>query len=175
VRLMASAVLDPVARLHPKRFLKLPRVDSYWRSLSQSAHGDWDLHPLWRPQYAFEVSGGWLLAVMAGHAQVAEGLGLGEPILVMLSDRTVFATHKWSEDMLAADIVLDVEVLAQRATRLGRHVTVVRHPGALHDVMASPPAIRRAAAREMFAWLRTYALPEPERSTAPPYRRSRRA
>lgn len=156
VRLMAQAVLDPVARLQPKSFLKLPRVDHYWRSISDEADGDWTLHPLWRPQHAFEVPGGWLQAVMAGHARVAAGLGLAEPVYVMLSDRTVFGT-KWAEDMTAADIVLDVEVLAQRATRLGRHVTVVRHPGALHDVMASAEPIRRTAAREMFTWLATYA------------------
>ncbi|MEW1980022.1 alpha/beta hydrolase [Citricoccus sp. NPDC079358] len=158
VRHMATAVLDPVVRLQPKNFLKLPRVDHYWRTVSSAADGDWDLHPLWRPQYAFEVPGGWLKAVMTGHAAVADGLGLTEPVYVMLSDRTVFAAG-WRQDMTAADIVLDVEILAQRATRLGRHVTVVRHTGALHDVMASPQAIRRDAAREMFRWLGTYAGP----------------
>lgn len=158
VRHMASAMLDPVVRLHPKNFLKLPRVDHYWRTVSAAADGDWDLHPLWRPQYAFEVPGGWLKAVMAGHATVAGGLGLTEPVYVMLSDRTVFGPS-WREDMTAADIVLDVEILAQRSTRLGRHVTVVRHAGALHDVMASPQAIRRQAAREMFRWLGVYAGP----------------
>ncbi|QCU78016.1 alpha/beta hydrolase [Citricoccus sp. SGAir0253] len=189
VRLMAQAVLDPVARVQPKTFLKLPRVDHYWRSISDAADGEWSLHPLWRPQLSFEVPGGWLQAVMAGHAQVAAGLGLAEPIYVMLSDRTVFGT-RWSEDMTAADIVLDVDVLAQRAVRLGRHVTVVRHAGALHDVMASPRPIREAAAAEMLTWLDAYAG-EPaglstaaagdaagtgvERSTAPPYLRSRRA
>jgi alpha-beta hydrolase superfamily lysophospholipase len=156
VRLMAQAVIDPVARLQPKSFLKLPRVDHYWRSISDEADGDWTLHPLWRPRHSFEVPGGWLQAVMTGHAQVASGLGLTEPVYVMLSDRTVFGT-RWAEDMTAADIVLDVEVLAQRATRLGRHVTVVRHPGALHDVMASAEPIRRTASREMFTWLSAYA------------------
>ncbi|MFC7402291.1 alpha/beta hydrolase [Citricoccus sp. GCM10030269] len=179
VRLMASAVLDPVVRLYPKRFLRLPRIDHYWRSLSALADGEWELHPLWRPRYAFGVPGGWLLGVMAGHAKVAEGLGLQEPVHVMLSDRSVFAAHKWSEALLSADIILDVEVLAQRATRLGRHVTVVRHSGALHDVMASPRSIREAAAEEMFTWLNAYgaapSAPSADRSTAPPYRRSRRA
>lgn len=156
VRLMAQAVLDPVARLQPKSFLKLPRVDHYWRSISDEADGDWSLHPVWRPRHSFEVPSGWLQAVMAGHAQVAAGLGLTIPVYVMLSDRTVFGT-RWAEDMTAADVVLDVEVLAQRATRLGRHVTVVRHPGALHDVMASVEPIRRAAARELFTWLAAYA------------------
>ena len=51
-------------------------------------------------------------------------------------------------------------MLAQRATRLGRHVTVVRHEGAMHDVMASQRAVRRRAAREMFRWLSVYAGPD---------------
>ncbi|WP_313816806.1 alpha/beta hydrolase [Citricoccus sp.] len=158
VRHMATAVLDPVVWLQPKNFLKLPRVDHYWRTVSAAADGEWDLHPLWRPRYSFEVPGGWLKAVMAGHAAVADGLSLAAPVYVMLSDRTVFSAG-WRQDMTAADIVLDVEILAQRATRLGRHVTVVRHAGALHDVMASSPAIRRDAAREMFHWLEAYAGP----------------
>lgn len=159
VRLMASAVVNPVTRVQPKSFLKLPKVDHYWRSLSASADGDWDLHPAWRPQYAFDVPSGWLKAVMAGHSQVSAGLGLAEPVYVMLAAKTMFGA-KWSEDMLAADSVLDVEVLAQRATRLGRHVTVVRHEGAMHDVMASQRAVRRRAAREMFRWLSVYAGPD---------------
>ncbi len=161
VRHMASAVIDPVARLQPKSPLRLPRVDHYWRSISAAADGDWDLHPLWRPQFSFEVTGGWLKAVMAGHATVADGLGLAEPVYVMLSDRTLFASA-WREEMTSTDIVLDVDVIAQRAARLGRHVTVVRHPGAMHDVMASRTAVRRAVAREMFRWLAVYAEVEPE-------------
>lgn len=156
VRLMAQAVLEPVARLQPKAFLKLPRIDHYWRSVSDEAEGEWALHSQWRPRHSFEVPGGWLQAVMAGHAQVAAGLGLTTPVYVMLSDRSVFGTQ-WAQDMTAADIVLDVELLAQRAVRLGRHVTVVRHPGALHDVFASAEPIRRTAAAEMFDWLEAYA------------------
>ena len=62
--------------------------------------------------------------------------------------------------MLSADSVLDVEVLAQRATRLGRHVTVVRQEGAMHDVMASRRPVRRQAARELFRWMSVYAGPD---------------
>ena len=39
------------------------------------------------------------------------------------------------------DTVLDVEQIAARAVRLGPHVTVVRIPDGLHDLMLSAPHV----------------------------------
>lgn len=158
VRLMANTVLEPVSRVNPRSILKLPKVDNYWRSISSAGEGEWDLHSLWRPPLSFDVPRGWLTAVMAGHAKVQAGLHLQIPVYVMLAEKTHFGV-KFSEAYYSSDTVLDVEVLAQRATKLGRQVTVVRHHEAMHDVMASRPAVRRQAAREMFRWLATYAGP----------------
>ena len=66
------------------------------------------------------------------------GLGLPMPVLVMTSARTDFA-RKWHDGLHAADTVLDVEQIARRATKLGRHVTIVRFDGGLHDLFLSRP------------------------------------
>ena len=45
--------------------------------------------------------------------------------------------------------MLDVEQIAARAVRLGRHVTVVRITDGLHDLVLSAPHVRKEAMEEM--------------------------
>ena len=159
VRNAAAGLLDPVARRRPKTRLKLPEVESYWQSMSREGHGHWDLHPLWRPRRSFPVTAGWLTAVMAGHAAVARGLDIREPILVLTAGRTRFGTA-YDPEMLRADSVIEVDTVRQRAVGLGREVSVVRVPGAMHDVFASALPARRTAYAAVTRWAGGY-LPEP--------------
>lgn len=159
-RAAVEGIITPLHHLQPKRPMKLPVVDTYWQSLSAEAQGEWTLHPSWRPRYSFPMRAGWLKAVLAGHREVYEGLALPMPVLVMLSAETVYR-RQWSEALQQADSVLDVELLARRAVRLGDSVTVLRRRKAMHDVFASPEAVRTAAFDEVARWLRAYG-PEQE-------------
>lgn len=156
VRHLATALVGPVAGRQPHALLTLPKVDFYWRTLSRDGDGEWDLHPLWRPRHSFEVPAAWLRAVLAGHTQVAAGLDVQEPVLTLVSGRGHRGTT-YSAQMREADIVLDPGAMARRSLRLGRRVTVHRHPGALHDVFASPRPLRDEALAETLRWLRAYA------------------
>ena len=138
--------------------LTLPRIDHYWRTLSDQAEGEWDLHPLWRPPHAFEVPAAWLSAVLSGHRAVAGRLDVSVPILVLVSARGHRGTS-YGEAMLTSDIVLDPDAMARRSLRLGDRVTVHRLPDALHDVFASPASVREAAGAATLTWLRAYAPP----------------
>lgn len=175
-RAAVEGLITPLQHLQPKRPMKLPVVDNYWQSLSDEAHGEWTLHPRWRPRHSFPMRAGWLKAVLAGHREVYDGLDLPVPVLVVLSGETVYR-RQWSEKLQQADSVLDVELLARRAVRLGRCVTVLRLERALHDVFASAEGVRSAAFDQVSRWLRAYGpeAPPPTESTAPPYRRSRLA
>ena len=102
--------------------------------------------PTWRPTPSFPVRAGWLRAITIGHARVARGLSIESPILMLCSSRTIISP-RWSEDMRAADVVLDVELLARRAVQLGSHVTVVRMHDGLHDLSLSPRPVRDAVLR----------------------------
>lgn len=167
-RTAVEGLLAPLSHLNPRRPLRVPRVDNYWQSLSDQAQGEWTLHPLWRPRKSFRMSAGWLRAVLAGHRQVHEGLSLEIPVLVLLSTQTVYS-RQWNEQLLESDTVLDVELLARRAVKLGSRVTVVRLRRAMHDVFASPEPVRRQAFGEVLRWLRAYG-PEtevPAESAAP--------
>ncbi|MET1035472.1 MAG: alpha/beta hydrolase [Arthrobacter sp.] len=161
VRAAAAGLLDPVARRRPRAKLKLPEVDHYWQSLSAEAHGEWALHPLWRPRHSFPVTVGWMTAVLAGHAAVSRGLDIRAPILVLTSDRTQLGTQ-FDPAMLTADAVIDVEVVRQRALKLGRAVTVVRVENAMHDLFASAAPARSAAYDAVTRWSEGY-LPPPRR------------
>ncbi|GAA1148340.1 alpha/beta hydrolase [Nesterenkonia lutea] len=163
-RTATEGILAPLGQFSPTRALKLPAIDNYWQSLSDQAQGEWSLHPRWRPRNAFPIRVGWMRAVLAGHRRVYEGLGLQLPVLVLLSGATAYR-RQWTEELKESDSVLDVELLARRAVKLGDQVTVVRIHRALHDVFASEASVRSRAMDEVQRWLKAYA-PEAERSVA---------
>src|SRR5690625_1078797 len=152
LRGFANTIADPIWRSAPERKLLLPKFDYFYQSLSNNAYGEWVLHPLWHPRYSFDIHGGWLAAVLAGHAQVHDGLDIDTPVLVMTSADSYFAT-KYSARMQVTDTVIDVHATAQRAIRLGNQVMIHKIPNALHDVYASAKAVRDQAFDATFAWL----------------------
>lgn len=138
----------------------LPAVDPGFNTQASSRlfDGEWDYDLQWRPERGFPVHSAWLDAVLDGHARVAEGLDIGVPVLVMLSSRS-WLQPSWSPRIYDSDVALDVDGVAERATRLGRHVSVVRIDGALHDVLLSRRSVRASAYDVMARWTRAY-LPE---------------
>lgn len=171
IRNIAMHLVEPVARADPRRPFHFPEMPGYWQSVSSEAHGEWQLHPVWRPAESFPIRAGWAKAVLAGHAAVARGLDISAPVLVLLSDRTRIQAE-WSEDLMHVDAVIDVEETAGRALRLGRRVAVFRYPGAIHDVFLSRRRIREEAYRDVAGWARSYtpgaAAYGAAASTAPP-------
>ncbi|MBP2216599.1 alpha/beta hydrolase [Arthrobacter sp. CAN_C5] len=152
-----QGLLDPITRFKPKARLKLPEIGFYWRSISNTGDGDWDINPLWRPEFGFSIRAGWVAAVLAGHAQVRRGLDIDVPVLVLASTRSS-VSPVWSEAMLTSDSVLDVTLMTQRALQLGPNVTVCRYEGALHDVLLSKEPVRREVYLTLDGWLRCQEL-----------------
>ena len=95
--------------------------------------------------------------MLQGHQKVAAGLGLPMPVLVMTSAKTDFA-RKWHQGLHAADTVLDVEQISRRATKLGRHVTIVKFADGLHDLFLSRKAVRDQVFEEITRWSDAYLL-----------------
>ncbi|MCM0615913.1 alpha/beta hydrolase [Paenarthrobacter sp. TYUT067] len=152
VRRAAQAMVSPLARIRPETILRLPERGFYFRSISSTAEGEWTLDENYRPPLAFPVRAGWLSAVFAGHAQVARGLMLEMPVLVLTSTTSANGMV-WQESMRRSDAVLDVGVIALRAMALGRTVTLERIDGALHDVFLSAPAVRKDAYARLARWV----------------------
>ncbi|TVU66449.1 alpha/beta hydrolase [Paenarthrobacter nitroguajacolicus] len=155
VRRAAHAMVTPLAKLRPETVLRLPERGFYFRTISSTAEGEWALDEKYRPPLAFPVRAGWLNAVFAGHSQVARGLELDIPVLVLTSSASANGMV-WQESMRSSDAVLDVSVIALRAMALGRTVTLERIDGGLHDVFLSAPAVRKDAYARLARWIRGF-------------------
>lgn len=159
VRRAAGAVLEPLSRLKPEAEIKLPVRGFYYRSISRTAEGEWDLDPQLRPPESFPVRAGWLSAIWDGQAKVAKGLNIDIPVLVMSSTRSMNGPV-WHEDMKSTDVVLDIRTMTERAVRLGHSVTIEQVQDALHDVFLSRADVRGEAYFRLQRWIQAYVLQE---------------
>ena len=157
VRTLGTPVIDALGSKSPATILRLPELGFYPRTIHASLEGEWDYDLALKAIPSPPIRVGWLRAVLIGHQRVAAGLGLTVPVLVMCSTLSDFS-RKWNEGLKVADTVLDVEQIVRRATRLGRHVTIVRVDQGLHDLMLSGPAVRKQALDDMSRWLEAYVL-----------------
>ncbi|QCV88193.1 alpha/beta hydrolase [Acidipropionibacterium jensenii] len=154
-RLMAGPVTRAVSQASATTVLPLPSHDNYSRSVRREFGGEWAIPFQKSHGDAFVVRAGWLNAVLAGHAMVEQGLGIEVPILTLLSARSDLSAT-WSETMRGADTVLDVSRLAAASVHLGRHLTLVRVTGGLHDLVLSAPSVRAGVFAEMRRWVQAY-------------------
>lgn len=170
LRALGGPVVETLARRIPTSALPVADNGFYHRVLTgwtdddgarpEDSLGDpfyegWGLDPRYRHFPSMPIRPGWLNAVMEGHDQVAEGLTITCPVLVLSSTRTLFP-NRWLPDLRGVDSVLDVEQIAEQALNLGPLVTLARFEGAIHDVLLSAGPIRRAVYREMDRWSRAY-------------------
>lgn len=157
VRNATAGLLEPLARLRPKTRLKVPEMSYYWRSISREGDGEWDPDPQLKPPNSWPIRAGWIAAVLAGHAQVARGLNIRVPILLMASATSTTA-GPWNEAMKTSDSVLDVNLMVQRGLLLGPQVTVYRFEDALHDVLLSAGPVRRRVYGKLEQWAHAFLL-----------------
>src|SRR5262249_32920973 len=121
-------------------------------------HGEWHFDQALKPLDGVPVRAAWLTAIRAGQARLRAGLDIQVPVLVACSTQN-YKKPIWSEAAMTADAVLDVEDIAAYACRLGRHVTLVRIDGGMHDLVLSAAPVRERVFAELDQWLTAY-LPE---------------
>ncbi|MBI9116211.1 alpha/beta hydrolase [Sanguibacter suaedae] len=155
VRTVSTPAISQLARFQPKA--PLPNIDPgfYSRSIRRSEGGEWDIDDAWRPSPSFPVRAGWLKAIITGHAEVARGLRVVQPVLTLASTRTLVSA-RWTDEMRSSDVVLDVDLLARRAVQLGPTVTVRRIEGGVHDLALSRRPVRDAYYAEIRRWATVY-------------------
>ena len=154
-RTLGAPVIDRLGSSLPTSVLRLPDLGFYARTLHTSLGGEWDYDLALKSTPSPPVRAGWLRAILLGHGRVAAGLQLPVPVLVMCSASTDFA-RRWHEGLRVADTVLDVEQIVARATRLGRHVTIVRIDEGMHDLVLSAAPVREQVLAEIARWERAY-------------------
>lgn len=167
-RLAGQGAIDTLARLAPSTVIPTSDSGFYHRALTgghldahdlpAGAESDpffttgWEPNEQWRNTTSFVVRAGWFNAILTGHRQVAAGLDIDAPILVLTSARSVTG-NEWSDDFLAADSVLTVENIWKRLPFLGRKLTLVKLDGAIHDVLLSRAAVRERGFSEIARFL----------------------
>ncbi|MFP5283341.1 MAG: alpha/beta hydrolase [Actinomycetes bacterium] len=156
MRALGTPVIEAVGTRSPTSVIRLPEVGHYARSLHTSFGAEWDYDLALKASPGPPIRAGWLRAIRLGHARVAAGLGLPMPVLVLASAGTEFA-RRWHEGLREVDTVLDVEQIADRAAKLGRHVTIVRITAGLHDLVLSAPPVRAQVFAEIARWTTAYA------------------
>jgi alpha-beta hydrolase superfamily lysophospholipase len=155
MRATVGRALGPWAKRRPKAAVPLPLRPHYGHSLHRDFKGEWDFDLAWKPVQPHPVLVGWLRAAIVGHRRVARGLDIDVPILSLSSDASL-QTRVWDERIRTSDVVLDSGRIAFLAPRLGRHVTVVRVPGGMHDLVLSGEAARGVVFDELDRWLAAY-------------------
>jgi alpha-beta hydrolase superfamily lysophospholipase len=154
-RQTAGAAYAAVSRMRPYALVRSGLADAYGRSIHADHHGEWRYDLAWKPLAGFPVRAAWLTAIRSAHTRLHAGLDIGAPILIGCSTRS-YRRATWSEGAMSADAVLDVGHIAGHACRLGRHVTVVRFEGAMHDLALSAAPTRERVFGELDRWLCTY-------------------
>lgn len=145
------ALVGVVSRVAPR--LVVAHLDeNYGRALHAESGGEWTYDLAWKPLAGFPVRAGFVRAVRRGHAQVARGLDIDVPVLVLASDATG-PDDRWHEGLLTTDSVLDVAHMRRLAPRLGRDVTYEEVSGGAHDLALSPLPARTRYLDEVVGWL----------------------
>ncbi len=153
--LARTAGTEAVNRLGVRRpYAVVPRTVTgvYAESLHRDHHGEWDFDLTWKPQNSFPARAGWLRAVRAGHRTVHRGIDVGVPVLTLCSSTSTL-TETWTAQAATSDTVVDVRHTARWSHQLGRHVTIIRVDGALHDVFLSRKEVRDEAFEKLARWL----------------------
>lgn len=155
VRTAGTAAIDQIGARRPYQVIPRHVSGLYGRSLHRDHGGAWDYNTDWKPIESWPVYAGWLRAIRRAHAALHRGLDVGAPALVMTSARSVHP-REWEPAVDSSDVVLDVGLIAKWAHKVGPHVTLVKVPGALHEVTLSRPDVRDEVFAELDRWLDAY-------------------
>lgn len=149
-------VLGTATRRDPYAPIPLPEGEPiYARTLHKRWGGEWDYSLELKTPASAPIRVGWLRAVLKGQARVARGLDIDCPVFVATSTRSWFG-RRFGAKARQSDVVLDVSRITALAWRLGRHVTIARVPGGVHDLFLSAPAARRQLFDDLGVWLDAY-------------------
>jgi alpha-beta hydrolase superfamily lysophospholipase len=145
-------VIAGVGALRPYRAFPAGGAGVYGRSLHATLDGEWDYDLAWKPVASLPARFGWLRGIRSAQLRVRRGLRLDVPILVGHSDAS-FKKSVWDETAHITDAVLDVDHIVRWAPNLGSDVTLLRVPGAKHDLALSRTAARKQLFASLDDWL----------------------
>jgi alpha-beta hydrolase superfamily lysophospholipase len=150
-----TAAIAAMAQLRGRQVIPLPREGAYGASLHRDYGGEFDYNLEWKPIGGFPITFAWINAIRRGHAKLHRGLDVGVPNLILRSDHSIPGNSD-VDTAQHGDAVLDVKQIARWAGCVGNRTAIVPIADAKHDVFLSVDGPRRAAYRELDAWLDWY-------------------
>jgi alpha-beta hydrolase superfamily lysophospholipase len=140
-----------------RRRMELPMRMSVHQghSIHRDYRGEWSYNLEWKPVGGFLPLAAFGRAIRIGQSRVARGLDVPCPVLVACSNRSI-RSSRWTDEFLRADLLLNVDDMVTRGARLGRHVTIVRIEGGMHDLALSAQAPREKYFEHVRKWCRAY-------------------
>ncbi|MDF5752345.1 alpha/beta hydrolase [Spongiactinospora sp. TRM90649] len=155
LRIMADLLSWPLSHAPARAVLPLALATAYGSSLHRSHNGEWDYDLALKPLTGFPIHAVWVSAVRRAQRRLHAGLRVDVPVLVLCSDKGL-RLRDFAPEAHSADVVLDPEHMARWATRIGGHVTCVRVPGGIHDLVLSAEPVRKQVFGEIDRWMRVY-------------------
>lgn len=153
---VVSRAIEAVGARRQRVVLPMRMSPHQGHSLHRDYRGEWDYNLTWKPLGGFPALAGFGRAISRAHAEVGRGLDIRCPVLVACSTRSV-RSARWTDEFMRADLLLNVNDMVERGARLGRHVTIVRIEGGMHDLALSAKEPREQYFAEVRQWSRTYA------------------
>lgn len=114
----------------------------------------WKYAHEWKRPGSYPVPAAWMDAILEAHEIVEKEAFVDTPVLSMISTSTYFE-ETWDPRVFTSDVVLDVDVIVQRSSRLSSQVTIARFDG-VHDLVLSAPAVRAQVFDTMKRWLAAF-------------------
>lgn len=133
--------------------IKLPGLPGvYGMSIHEDFHGAWRYDTKWKPIGGFHVYAGWIRAMHRAQSEIADGLSIQCPVLVMHSKHSAKLKH-WNQDAMTVDLVLDVTDIQRLSMCLGRQVEVRAIQDGMHDLILSNARPRQSVFQHLQDWL----------------------
>ena len=146
------AIIAKEGEAHPEKTRKNEGLELYGESLHKNFKGEWNYNLEWKPLVSPDVTYGWIHAVYEGIKRVQGGLHIAKPVLVMHSDRSI-KPKKWTDDLFAADAVLNVNDIHKYARNISTKLKIVEISGGMHDLVLSRKPVRENVYKELFDYL----------------------
>jgi len=143
------AVGKTVGRILPRLVVPQDLNAVYGMTIHAAHHGEWNYDLAKKPLRGFPFHAGWSTMITSAQAEVARGLDLRIPVLVLHSSRSHVAGRIPAPEDFRSDTVLFVDDMVELSPRFGSRVTRVAIDDGLHDLTLSAPGARTEALRQM--------------------------
>lgn len=146
-------ILSLIGKINPNLKLPIGFSKFYGKSLHKKYYGEWDYNLKWKPNIAPSINAGWVKAIHQGHLEIAKGISVDRPILILHSLLSVYPT-KWSEEMFGGDAILNVKDIVEKSEFIkSPHKEVIGFEGGIHDLVLSKIPVRNLVFETIFSKL----------------------